>query len=417
MSFGKTSALGFALLISVVSTQAYAGHIRCETYLRDRLPMTTSVAEYKETVSDPVLSRLALSDAYKWERAEAALGRKFTDAERIAMTAVYDSAVGRVAKNRLPTGEYYGEARYTKKQLETKRAILREAGFSDADIAALFKKPETIGPNTVQNDQIRFAVRKLKARYDAGLARLKNAMVDDARFRRLPRWKGRGELPYHDVLARIQALFSPSHAQELYEHMQALELEVMTRNVETNLPVTETFQQVLSRWENAHGFKPAIDLEPRVYTGKEFRAMMREGALPKDPGLRDPFHLGAGYDRLEFAQHGYDTHRVQWHVVMRDMRLNPEYYTSLGETPLAGELYKFLGSEILMEKLDWTGTGYPGYLTAPNLKSAFPGSRTLWDGLFEGDGYQHDFHSPLFVRKLINDEGVMVWPSLYNVFQ
>lgn len=417
-SFMKLAlALGIVLSVSTGALGAPGGRIHCESYLRDKLPIAANVAGYLEILHDPVQSRLALSDSYKWNGVETALGRALTDAEKIAMVAVYDSAKGQLAKNRQAAGEYYGEARYTKKQLQEKRQILEAARFSEAEIKLLLKSPELLGPNTTQNDQIRFAVQKLRKRYSEGLEKLNVAMVDNARLRRLPRWKGKGELPHIEIFARIQALFGKHRARELYEYMQALELEVMVRTVEKRQSMEQSFQEVLERWETAHGFAPAIELEPRVYTSKEFRAMMREGALPKDPGLRDPFHLGAGYDRLEFAQHGYDTHRVQWNVVMRDMRKNPQFYESLGSTPLASNLYKFMGSEMLMKHLDWRNTGYPGYLTAPSIKSAFPGSRTLWDGMFEGDGYQLDFHNPLFVRKLINDEKFMIWPSLYNVFQ
>lgn len=418
----KSVVWAFGIIVSCTVTPLTVlaepgSRVFCESYLKDKLPITTNVASYLESLENPVQMRLALTDFYKWHGVEAALGRELSVAQKVAIVAVYDSAKGQLARNGQAAGEYYGEARYTKKQLQEKRALLEAAAFSTAEINSIFRTPKSLGPSSTQNDQIRFAVRKLKQRYNEGLKRLEAALLDNARLRRLPRWKGRGELPHIEVFYRIQALFGKHRARELYEHMQALELEVMVRTVEKQQSMEQSFQEVLERWETAHGFAPAIELEPRVYTGKEFRAMMRKGALPKDPGLRDPFHLGAGYDRLEFAQHGYDTHRVQWNIVMRDMRKNPQFYESLGHTPLASGLYKFMGDELLMKNLDWSGSGYPGYLTAPALKSAFPGSRTLWDAMFEGDGYQHDFHNPLFVRKLINDERLMIWPSLYNVFQ
>jgi hypothetical protein len=230
-------------------------------------------------------------------------------------------------------------------------------------------------------------------------------------MKRLPRWRFKsGRLEYESSIDRIRTLFDQPNAAYVFELMQELEFEVMAHTVLTGATGEKAFQAVLKKWELSHGFADSLTLMPEVYSASEWRAMLRKGGLPKDPGLNDPFHLQSG-----FLQHGYDTHRVQMNLVMRDIERNPLEYRDLGDEQRLVRLYTYLGDESLVRGLDWSHTSYIGYRENRGDKP-YPGSASLWDALFEGDGFQRDFHNPIFVRQLAADPKHTFWPALLNIF-
>jgi GGDEF domain-containing protein len=154
--------------------------------------------------------------------------------------------------------------------------------------------------------------------------------------------------------------------------MQAFEREVVARSKAEGESLDAAREGVLADWEARHGFKPVIELQDRVYEPHEWQAMLREGATFRDPTLS-----ASGGSR-----HGAETHRLQWHLVMRAMEADPAAFGKVGK---ASEIYKSLG-EIDNSKLDWTETGVEG-------KGK---EKDLWFQLF--DNFEQNWSSPEFLR-------------------
>lgn len=153
--------------------------------------------------------------------------------------------------------------------------------------------------------------------------------------------------------------------------MQELETEVVERSLRTGEPLELAREAILAAAEERHGFKAAFDLPARIYDRADWRAMLRDGAMFKDSAFKDLTRAG--------AVHGYETHRLQWNLVMREMESRP---SGFGEVSKASDYFKFLGG-LDDAKLDWKNSGI-GY------------NSTAWFELF--DSTQKNFSSPEFLR-------------------
>jgi len=99
--------------------------------------------------------------------------------------------------------------------------------------------------------------------------------------------------------------------------------------------------------------------------------MLKGGAMFKDTAFKSKLRVG--------GQHGYETHRLQWNLVMREMAAHPEKF---GEVSQASDYFKFLG-EIDSGALDWKLSGIEN-------------NRTAWFQLF--DSNELNFSCPEFFR-------------------
>lgn len=175
---------------------------------------------------------------------------------------------------------------------------------------------------------------------------------------------------YHSGFETIRRLFADQ--KRVLALMQEFEDEVIANQRSSGKTLEAAREAVLSSWEKRGGFKPNIvEIEKRGYSTKEWRKMLSEGAMFKDGAFKDINRQG--------SLHGYETHRLQWNLVMREMAANPQ---SFGEVTQAAELFKFTGT-VSDATLDWKGTG----LSAPS---------TLWYELF--DSMESNFSSPEFFR-------------------
>jgi hypothetical protein len=162
--------------------------------------------------------------------------------------------------------------------------------------------------------------------------------------------------------------------QRVTRLMQDLETEIILRSQKSGEPLEISREKVLTEWEARNGFKPAVDLPGKTYDTDEWRAMLREGAMFKDTVFKDVLRQG--------FRHGYETHRVQWNLVMREMAARPE---SFGNVASASELFKFTGA-VDDASLNWERTGL----------SSKSRNKTIWYQLF--DSNEKNFSSPEFFR-------------------
>lgn len=170
-------------------------------------------------------------------------------------------------------------------------------------------------------------------------------------------------------LDSIRRLFADQ--QRVTKLMQDFEAEVVGRTLRTGEPLNVSRENILARSEALNGFKPVVELPVKSYDKPEWRAMLKEGALFKDTAFKDANRQG--------SRHGYETHRLQWHLVMREMAARPE---SFGKVEQASDLFKFIGA-VDDAALDWKKTGV-SY------------NQTAWYQLF--DSNEKNFSSPEFFR-------------------
>jgi hypothetical protein len=179
----------------------------------------------------------------------------------------------------------------------------------------------------------------------------------------LPEWKRSAPMPHRAAYDRILKVFQDP--KKSYGLAQRLEMDVMNTAAAKGVSREAALEAVLSRCEKAGGFKPTINLENRSYSSSEFQGMLAKGSL-----FNDPYFSGIA--------HGAATHRVQWNLVMRDMKRNPGSYAEPGGSlPQPVDLYSTLG------RRDF-GSGFDG---APTR---------MWDSLFES--FDYNFTRPEFVR-------------------
>ncbi len=168
--------------------------------------------------------------------------------------------------------------------------------------------------------------------------------------------------------------------EALFQRMDEFERDVYTRSRARGLSLETAREQILEEWEAKNGFGPVRDLDNKAYSGPEWRAMLSEGRQFRDGNFADAKRKG--------SDHGSLTHRIQWHVVMRDLAARPQAF---GGVTQAVELYKALG-ELDAGKLDWSGTGITD-------------NDGLWYHLF--DSWETNFSRPEYFRRKHQ-----YWPKL-----
>ena len=141
--------------------------------------------------------------------------------------------------------------------------------------------------------------------------------------------------------------------------------------------VEASLVKVLEDEEIAHGFisankngpYKAFDLEERIYSIPEWNQLLQDGKIFNDTAFQS--ENGVITDELRKG-HGYFTHRIQWHLVMKEMNSNPEKFHQF----TAVQLFKKNGDAVFEKKLGMGDTG-------PN---------SLWGRLF--DSHSGTYHQP-----------------------
>lgn len=118
----------------------------------------------------------------------------------------------------------------------------------------------------------------------------------------------------------------------------------------------EAFLNILSQWEAKYGF-PLLEVDGYL-SSQDWLAQIERGVIIDDT------NAGKGAVVLRVGgivepivghwNHGRDSHRFQWHLVLRDLELRPDHY---GRPSDIVQMYKDLA---LGEHLDWTQTGVAG---------------------------------------------------------
>jgi hypothetical protein len=151
------------------------------------------------------------------------------------------------------------------------------------------------------------------------------------------------------------------------ERIQELESRVVERVAQTGVTKDVALEQELTESEARHGFKPAIDLEPRSYTDDEFAAMLRDGALFRDQNFTDS------------NLHGVQTHRMQMWAVSREMELNPEAFGPRS----ASELYAGMGRYAPQSNALW-GDMFDSAAQHTSFGGVYSSNADLFPGLPSG---------------------------------
>lgn len=188
---------------------------------------------------------------------------------------------------------------------------------------------------------------------------------------RLWGWPAGVPAKYERALSSAGRLLTEEGKERFLEHLLRLERETARRARDRGVPREKALQDILGEWESRHGFKPATV----VYESQRpqaWYAMLREGAL-----FRDRTFAG--------KPHGVETHRLQWHVIMREMSERPESFPGVKN---AAELFRTLGDESIIARLDWSGAS-----------RVSRNERNLWGPLF--DSFTENHTSPEFLRKML----------------
>ncbi len=122
--------------------------------------------------------------------------------------------------------------------------------------------------------------------------------------------------------------------------------------VDQNLARRRAFLEILSKYERKYRFK--VTKVSAAVESREWLAYVHMGYVLDDEAGR---HMGLTLSSDQQAkpgqwEHGRDTHRFQWHLVLRDVEQRPELY---GHPKDVLTLYEKLGDRSV--KLDWSETG------------------------------------------------------------
>ena len=192
------------------------------------------------------------------------------------------------------------------------------------------------------------------------------------------------------AVQRIKEIFEDP--EYMLRMTRLMEREVMIRADSSGKPRDTAFFEMLNEWESGGGFGPVANIEKRIYSFNEWHQMLQQGALFHDVALND-----ANRQYTSFP-HGQETHRVQWNIIMRDMRLHPEFYA---DQQIARPVDLFIAiAKTSNNYLDWNGTGYRPFGKQAQFTS-------YWDALFDTDSTYKNFSSPEFVRPTHH-----LWPSV-----
>lgn len=384
-------------------------------FRKEREKRTDTLASFHQYRS----LKLRALEEHKWKGVQKLLKRSLKHKEKIAAALSFEVGLGEFGQdgiNRVGYGlnesvSFRGDnANLTDKQKSKKVELLKSGGFKESEVKKIMQHPAFNAPSLEQNEKISKTIARQKKWRKTHLSRFQTLFKPDATFKKLPGWKGKGKLPYHKAYDRVRFLLSSQNRVMIFEYMQQLELEVIMYSVLTGKTPAESLPQVLALWEKSAGFLKSQKLKQKVYTAKSWRVFIRQGAMPMETALKVKHFFGLNED---FDAHGAYSHRVQMHLILRDMNYFPQFYDQLGTKRPGYVFWTTMGQENFIRNCDWSDSPYRGFDDNGNF---YPGSRVLLDALFEGDGYQHDFHSPIFVAKAIADPRYVFWPGLMNIF-
>jgi len=138
--------------------------------------------------------------------------------------------------------------------------------------------------------------------------------------------------------------------QRVFRRLQQLEIEVMSKARETEKAPELVLQDILFQCEIENGFNHSVAELDKGLSAQQWYDLLKKGSL-----FHDVAFVG--------QPHGIDSHRLQWNLVMREMKDHPEQYGNLSP----GNLYKKLGDAELMKQM-----GYP-----------FGDRESVWRDLFD----------------------------------
>ncbi len=151
------------------------------------------------------------------------------------------------------------------------------------------------------------------------------------------------EHPYAFQQAITQIRTFLSNPEKVIQRMKELQREVLLlKKAHPDVDAQIPLQEVLARWEKHFGFNPAIVLEPKILTAKEWREMLQSGSLFYD----------LYWEPRWYEPHGAETHRLQWHLIMRDAYDHLADY-GLDNIQQLVDIYKNMGSSEVSKSLVW----------------------------------------------------------------
>ncbi len=127
------------------------------------------------------------------------------------------------------------------------------------------------------------------------------------------------------------------------------------------------------------GYK-ALNLKNKSYSMDAWLKMLSDGKIFNDTTFKKVDSVADLNDGNRNG-HGYFTHRIQWHVLMRHMEKEPSQFYGFN----ARQLFQKLGSKVFNQKLGLANSG----------------SDTLWQMLF--DSFSGSYHQPETFRRLHSD--------------
>lgn len=154
--------------------------------------------------------------------------------------------------------------------------------------------------------------------------------------------------PYYKSYASIRRFLADG--QRVFRRLQQLEIEVMQKVRESDKAPELVLQDILFEWEIDNGFDHTVAELNKGLSAEQWYDLLKKGSM-----FHDVTFVG--------QPHGIDSHRLQWNLVMREMKDHPEQYADIS----AGNLYRELGNAEMMKQM-----GYP-----------FGDRESVWRDLFD----------------------------------
>jgi hypothetical protein len=188
--------------------------------------------------------------------------------------------------------------------------------------------------------------------------------------RYFPKWKGSRDVGFDKSYKSIFNFFNDEN--RMNESLRDLELEICIKKQLTPEKSKKLIlQETLGNWEQQQSFKPVVSLPEKILPQEEWFSLVRSGSLFQDR-----------YWRL--ADHGQETHRVQWNLVFREMKKRPRIFNNNVE---GVQLYRELGNLEMIENYEWN----------ENIPED---ERNLWFFLFD-TRFEQNFTSPVFTKAVV----------------
>jgi len=278
------------------------------------------------------------------------------------------------------------------------------------ELSKSLKAPELKTLQKTLNDETEIFLREGKPQfnkmfieaYNPGFARqsydrFKSFTPDDFVYSfKLPKFKegvsaSAIEKKYRLAIEEINAVFKEQDT--VFKRMQEFEDEILARSINKNkkfYTLSERQQaeikqskmiEVMDELEVEHGFVSAnpnkyvaLDLENKSYSMEDWQNMLTEGKIFNDTAFKS---VENAIDLQNRTGHGYFTHRIQFHILMKEMNKNPKRFKGFRGV----ELYKKLGDTPFAQKMGLANSG----------------SDTLWQNLFDSMNGP-SYHRPEYFR-------------------